>query len=461
MRDTATSAGPGQSRAHARAALVSSGDEIITGQLLDTNAHWVAQRLLERGIIAQERATIGDDAETIAKTLRRLAGEAALIVMTGGLGPTEGDLTRQGLALALGEGLVRDEPAHAALEARLRARGRPMTDLQARQSMRPVSSRCIENPNGTAPGLHAVLNAGTASACDVFCLPGPPGELKPMWGASVEPLLRPEAGRSVRTRVLQIVGVAEADAVMRLGELTRRGRDPLVGITASQGVLTLRLRSEQAGSVEAAERALDADEASARAALGAHVFARGEVTLARRVVELLVERGRRVTLAESCTGGLVAKLVTDVAGASAVFERGWVTYANGAKVELLGVDAALIERHGAVSPEVARAMALGAMERARADEALAITGVAGPDGGSASKPVGTVWIALARRAPGAPRVPLGASGESITADVRRFVLPGGREDVRERAARTALAMLYFALVGDAAPVLLWQQERLP
>lgn len=446
---------------HSVAAIVSSGDEIITGQLLDTNAHWLAQRLLEHGIIAVERATIGDDAQTIAETLRRLAARYPLIVMTGGLGPTEGDLTRQGLAMAMGEELVRDDSTHAALTAMLARRGREMTSLQARQAMRPKSARCLSNAMGTAPGLCARLRVGGGECrgADVVCLPGPPGELQPMWREQVAAMLRPPAGRTVVTRLLRVVAMPEAEAVRRLGPLMARDRHPLVGITASQGVLTLRMRFDAVGTREEAQAALDADEREARAALGVHVLSGEPESVAACIVGKLAARGRRLVVAESCTGGLLAAAITAVPGASAVFEGGWLVYSNGAKVRELGVGEELIASKGAVSAEVAAAMAVGALRRsggaAVATDALAVTGIAGPDGGSASKPVGTVCVARASTVSAAPS-PGGAAHNQV--EVRTFLFPGNREDVRQRAAQSALVMLYLAMVqGEGAPIALnWQ-----
>lgn len=442
---------------HDRAAIVSSGDEIITGQLLDTNAHWIAQRLLDRGIIAAERATIGDDAAEIASTLGRLAARFPLVVMTGGLGPTEGDLTRQGLAVAMGEGLVRDEAAHGALAALLARRGRELTELQARQAMRPVSARCLPNAHGTAPGLWARLagaGGGGAAGADVICLPGPPGELKPMWVGSVEPLLRPPPGVSVATRLLRVVAMPEAEAVRRLGALMARDRDPLVGVTASAGVLTLRMRARSvggAGSAATAEAALDADEAAIRSALGDHVLPGRPESVAAGVVQRLAGLGRRLAVAESCTGGLLGATLAEVPGASAVFVGGWVCYANERKVNDLRVPESELMGHGAVSAVVARRMASGALEGAGADHALSITGIAGPEGGSAEKPVGTVFIGHAWRE-GAPGVGVGRVGG---VEVRRFLFPGGREDVRARAAQAALAMVHLSVCGSGA-AMIWQ-----
>jgi nicotinamide-nucleotide amidase len=492
---------------HDRAAILASGDEIITGQLLDTNSRWIAQRLVDRGILPVEHLTVPDDRPAIVEALRRAAAKAPLVIISGGLGPTEGDLTRAALAEATADTLVTDDAAVAAITAMLARRGREVTDRQLRQAQRPSNSVTLPNAFGTAPGLHATLRDAHGGTADVFCLPGPPGELKPMWLAEVEPRLRPPPGRAVATRLLHIVGVPEADAVTRLGDLTRRDPapgTPLVGITASAGVLTLRLRVTDAPTPDEAEAALDQAEAYARRALGDHVFARADPSsgqkitsagnpadgpglrvgprattttpgsggsggagggmeltgvehLAREILELLKARARTLAVVESCTGGGLGELLTRIPGASAAFLGGHITYANALK-EALGVRPVTLRDHGAVSRETASEMAAAGLRATGATHCLAITGIAGPEGGTPIKPVGTVHIALATApAPGAPPA----------VDARRFLITGDREDIRRRAATSALAMLYFTLATPAAPVprptpkLLWQMDDPP
>lgn len=435
---------------HERAVILSTGDEIVIGQLQDSNARFLADRLTSLGIRVLEHAAVGDDRALLAATIRRLAESAHLVIMSGGLGPTEGDLTRPAVCDVLGAPLVTDESAFDALRQLLAKRGREVTERQARQAQRPAPARCLPNPFGTAPGLHVPIPvAADHQTADLFCLPGPPGELRPMFESSVVSALRPAPGVRIITRLLYAVGVPEADAVTRLGDLTRRDRNPLVGITASGGVLTLRIRYEgDAPAGHAAALVADAERA-ARSALGDHIFGSGEQTLPSVVLDQLKARGRSLAVVESCTGGLLGQLVTAVSGSSAAFVGGWLTYSNALKARLVGVPAEMLAAHGAVSEPVARAMALGGLERSGADHALAVTGIAGPDGGSAQKPVGTAWIAHAWREP-----------NGAEADARLFRFTGDREDVRQRAARTALAMLYFALAAPGpirrAGTLLWQ-----
>lgn len=489
--------------------IISSGDEIIVGQLLDTNAQWIAQRLMDVGVVPLEHVTVPDDQSAAAAAIRGACGIASLVVMSGGLGPTDGDLTRAALAEVLGDALVVDTVALASLHALLKSRGREISARQERQAQRPESATCLPNAYGTAPGLHAVVLGGVGEdatkrggdGADVFCLPGPPGELRPMFEREVMPRIRRDVSRAVVTRLAHIVGLAEADAVARLGDLTRRDRNPLVGITASSGILTLRMRCEvnpgqselTARPAEAADSAgaaasLDAAEARARSVLGDHFFASqgedpaiggiGWQELVRAVLKLLTSRGEMLSVVESCTGGMLGEFVTSLPGSSAAFIGGWVTYANSMK-EMLGVNPQTLRRHGAVSPETAQEMAACGLARSQVNRCcgeqqgpigvgdgrwcLSITGIAGPDGGTASKPVGTVYIGLAGPSTGTDAGAAAASSEERQAmtsqvEVRRFAFGGDREDIRRRAAVSALSMLYFRLRGGSigSPRLLWE-----
>jgi len=422
-------------RLHTRAAVVATGDELAIGQSLNTNTMWIADRLMAAGIETVEHVVLGDDRAAVAAAIRRLAGEVPLVIVTGGLGPTADDVTRDALAEAAGEELVLDEGALAAIGGRLRGLGREMTAYQRMQAMRPRSAACLPNDNGTAPGLHMVVGGGGAGA-DVFCLPGPPREMKPMFERDVLPRLRPDPARTARTRVLHAAGIFEAEAAARLGELMDRGRNPLVGITVSAGGLAVRIRAvgEAGEGGEALERSLEATAGAVRRRLGPYIYGEGEETLESVVVAALRRAGRTLACVESCTGGGLGAAVTRVPGSSDVFVGGWVTYSNAMKERLVGVPAEVLRENGAVSEPTARAMAVGGLERSGADLCVSITGIAGPGGGSAAKPVGTVCVGLARRESGGPAV-----------TVRRLLISGEREDVRERSVRTALMMVLLAV----------------
>ncbi len=431
---------------HTHAAILSIGDELVRGQTLDTNSRLISARLMDLGIETIEHATVGDDLDALVGAIRRLSSRAPLVVATGGLGPTDDDLTRDALAAVLGDQLVEDSDALAQLTERLRSRGRDVSAAQRMQALRPATARCLRNDFGTAPGLAARVRVDGGQA-DVFCLPGPPGELVPMWERSVVPLLRPQPGLTIRTRFIKLIGIPEAEAAARVPGIMARDANPQVGITASGGILTWRIRYRGTLAPDAAEAEVERVARRITDAMGEHVFAHGEVSLAAAVLDTLKARGQMLATVESCTGGLLGAQITAVPGSSAAFAGGFVTYTNALKQSQVGVREQTLAAHGAVSAACAREMAAGGLERSGADWCVSITGIAGPDGGSAEKPVGTVHVGLARRA-----------GDGGPVEARRFLIPGRRDDVRERAAMSALAMLWFALRGGDPPArLLWEQ----
>lgn len=431
---------------HSRAAILSIGDELVRGQTLDTNSRLLSARLMDLGIEPVAHETVGDDLAALVEALRRSALRAPLVIATGGLGPTDDDLTRDALAAVLGDRLVEDAEALAQLKERLRSRGREVSAAQRMQALRPAGAQCLRNDFGTAPGLSACVRIGSEET-EIFCLPGPPGELVPMWERLVVPRLRPEPGVTLRTRFIKLVGIPEAEAASRVPGIMARDASPQVGITASGGILTWRIRYRGPLLPAAAESEVDRVAKRIADAMGEHIFAQGEVTLAAAVVDALKAQGQMLATVESCTGGLLGAQLTSVPGSSAVYAGGFVTYTNALKQSQVGVRAETLAAHGAVSAECAREMAAGGLERTGADWCVSITGIAGPDGGTAEKPVGTVHIGLARR-----------QGAGVQAISRRFLIPGARADVRERSAMSALAMLWFAMRRQDPPArLLWEQ----
>lgn len=404
-----------------KAAILSIGDELILGQTQDTNARWLAGRLADRGVPCVQFRVVPDDLAAQAAALRELAAVAQVVIVTGGLGPTDDDLTREALRVAMGDAnpLVLDAPSLEALDRWFTHRGRSMPDINRRQAMRPSGAECLRNDFGTAPGLR-----GTVGGSTIVCLPGPPREMEPMFNQFVLPLLPKQA---MATGVVHAFGQGESFLAERLGDRMHRDRNPLVGTTASGSVVSARVRGRDAAAEPAA---MQAELAAIEALWKPFAFGRGTTTLAGALGAALRERGLTMALAESCTGGLAGSLVTAESGSSAWFMGGLMTYANEAKRDLCGVPEALIVEHGAVSAPVAAALARGARERLRADWAASITGVAGPNGGSEAKPVGTVYI--------------GVSGPGFEA-VRRFKYPGERASVRDRAAKTALVLLRLAV----------------
>ncbi|MBX3355153.1 MAG: CinA family nicotinamide mononucleotide deamidase-related protein [Phycisphaeraceae bacterium] len=423
-----------------KAAILSIGDELILGQIAERNAGWLSAQLAEIGVLTREHRTVADDLEAIVRALRELLDQARVVITTGGLGPTDDDLLRPALARVLGdEPLVEDPEARAALERWFANQHRVMPEINLRQAQRPVSASCLENPHGTAPGLVAPCGESR-----VWCLPGPPVEMHPMFERFIRPAL--EAGRRMRVVKLASIpcfGLGESVVAERLGELMARDRDPLVGTTASNLVVTIRIRSEQAMAHDA--EAFDAFVDGVIERVHPYALGRSPMTIAEAFAEVALAKGVRAAFAESCTAGLASAMLGEVPGASRWLEGSVVSYSNEIKASMLGVPPEILNRHGAVSAESAAAMVRGAIEKFGVSAAASITGVAGPDGGSESKPVGTVFIATA----------VGRLPEVV---VRRFRLPGLRKAIQERSARSAIGALRLHLLGWGSVPLLGEAE---
>lgn len=398
----------------------------MLGEIVDTNAPFVASRLYDEGYRVARQLTVGDDTEVIAAAIRDLAASHRVIVATGGLGPTEDDVTARAAARAFGQELVLREEVLEHIRAFAARLGRTLHPRNEQQAWLPATAGLIPNPVGTAFGFR--LDNGN---CSLFVLPGVPDEMAAMFSATVLPAMRGilPPPPILRTRVLKVVGIPEADISARVGDLAGPG------VTLAYCVVfpEVQVKVRATGSDPAAvEQSLDAVVNRARERLGSAVCAEGDESLDTVVARLFREREMTLALAESCTGGLIAKRITDLPGSSAYFRQGIVAYANEAKERLLGVPTELLVNFGAVSREVAEAMARGVRERAGTDLGLAVTGVAGPDGGSDEKPVGTVHIALADAG--------GCRSE-------QFLFGGSRDKVRIRTAVMALDWLRHRLLA--------------
>jgi nicotinamide-nucleotide amidase len=422
-----------------RAGIVVTGTEVLTGRIADRNGPWISERLAELGVEVAHIMVVADRRDDLDSALRFLAGDGMdLIVTSGGLGPTADDLTAEVVAEFAGRELVLDEEMEGKIAAILRGFARRFSfDEEAvmaanrKQAMVPEGSLPLD-PIGTAPGL--VVPAGERV---VVVLPGPPRELRPMWPRAVE--ARPVQAILARATPLlaytvRMFGIPESEIAKSLREIEQGGVElDAVEITTclrrGEIEIDVRYRAEAAPIAEAVRSGL-ADRHTR------HLFSLDGETIDSQLARCL--QGRTLALAESCSGGLLAARITDLPGASAYFAGGVVAYSNEAKAELLGVDPALIESRGAVSPEVAEAMSRGALERFGADVAVAITGIAGPDGGSEEKPVG--YVCFDARL---------AAGTGIARDP---VIPGGREDVRERSALVAMHLLRSLLGGGDTPL---------
>jgi nicotinamide-nucleotide amidase len=411
-----------------KAEILAIGSELLGPLRAETNSLWLTERLLDAGIEVTARATLGDDLTLLESAFREALSRADVVIATGGLGPTADDLTREAAASAAGRRLCRDPAIVEALRARFARYGRPMAATNEQQADVLEGAEALPNGRGTAPGQ--VLEH---QGCLLFLLPGPPGEMKPMFEEQVLPLLRARVGptRVVLRRVLRIAAMPESDVDQLAAPVYSRFENPKTTILGAPGQVELHLVAHGDAAADAESR-IEVLAGALREALPGRVFSEDGRDLAHVVVDLLRERGLTLALAESCTGGLLSARVTDVPGASAVLDRAFVTYANRAKIEEAGVDPALLEQHGAVSEEVAAALAAGAAGAAGADVGVGITGIAGPEGGTAEKPVGLVFVAIQ-----------GAAGTRV----KRNLFPGGRERVRVQATQVALEMLRRGLLG--------------
>lgn len=373
-----------------RIEILNTGTELLLGTTLNTHGKWFGEQLFKLGFRVQRLTTV-PDGEAIAQALRECVSRADVVLVTGGLGPTSDDLTREAAAEVLGADLIEDEAAMRSLEAFFAARNKVMAEANRKQAQVLVGADVLPNANGTAPGIYIPPRLNGAGNCAVFLLPGPPRELYPMFREEVAPRLVALAGLAEAPGLLElkISGVGESDLQQQIDAKLAEIPGLEVGYCARMGEVDLRLIGDEA--------ALAAGRAIALEHFARQIVSEDGSSLEATVVRLLKERGQKLATAESCTGGLISNRITDVPGSSAVFTHGFVTYANEAKRDLLGVPQELLDEHGAVSEPVARAMAEGALRVSGADIAVAVTGIAGPDGGTPEKPVGTVWIAWAAK----------------------------------------------------------------
>ena len=404
-----------------QAEVLSVGTELLLGQIVDTNAAYIARILSDLGITLYRRTTVGDNMDRLLAALKLAFEESDIVITIGGLGPTMDDITRDGLALALGDTLVQDPVYAAKLTEFFEKRGYKMSESNLKQAMIPSNGRGISNPNGTAPGLLFEKDGKIGIA-----LPGPPNEFIPMADNEVAPYLRQKTGNvgTIRSLVLRVAGVGESLVEERIKSLMNDS-NPTVAPYAKVGEVHLRVTAK--ADTAAAADAMIAERAMlVREILQDAIYGENDDPMESAVVRLLADKNLTLSTAESCTGGLVAQRVTDISGSSKVFLGGVVAYSNQAKTDLVGVPAELIERVGAVSPEVAQSLAEGARTRFNSDYGIGITGVAGPDGGTLEKPVGLVYIAVAFEG-------------GCLVDEGHFI--GSRSIVRHRASQTALNML--------------------
>jgi nicotinamide-nucleotide amidase len=410
--------------------IVTIGTELLLGHIVDTNGAHVARALADHGVDVFAKHSVGDNADRLEAMLRDALARADGVVTTGGLGPTVDDLTKQAVARAVDAELELHEPSLRLIERRLAAFGfREIGENNRRQALIPKGAIVLDNPHGSAPGFVAVRGDGKF----VACMPGVPREMRPMLSERLLPWMMERYGlrSAIFTRTLRTAGIPESELDRRIEELFRSRENPKIAVLAHEGRVDVKIMAK-ASDRDQADALIAPLERELRERIGGGIFGVDAETLEGAVVRTLCERGWHLATAESITGGGIADAIVRVPGASACFRGAVVAYDDAVKSSLLGVDPALIERHGAVSEEVAIAMARGALESVGADVAVSTTGIAGPTGGTADKPVGLVWFGLA------------FAGET---SARRFTLPGDRDDVRRRAVTAALNLLWRRLAS--------------
>jgi nicotinamide-nucleotide amidase len=408
-----------------KASIVSIGNEILSGHIVDTNVAYLSAKLLTISIPVVGCYTVGDDIDSIVRVLGLASSDGDIVLITGGLGPTDDDLTRQALGKFLGAELELDEELLKRIESFFTNRNLEMPANNKIQAYMPAGAGALTNNLGTAPGIRAESKGKL-----LIAMPGVPSEMKQMFEESVLPGLKESvADQVVVVRKLKCFGAGESAIAGMLGSVMQRNRNPLINCTVEYGVTTLHIIATAKNKPRAQEM-VEKDEKSLRNILGELIYGVEEQTLAEVVGEKLARQKKTIAVAESCTGGTLAKLLTDVPGASRYFIHGWVTYSNSAKTSELGVRAELIEKYGAVSGEVAQVMAQNARKKTDTDFAIGITGIAGPGGGSEQKPVGLVYISV---------------DSDSGSETKQFIFPHDRSSIRFRAAQTALNMLRLKL----------------
>ena len=408
------------------AEIIAIGSELLAPDRSDTNSLWLTEKLNRLGIDVKLKTIVGDDDARLEELIKDAVKRSRVVITTGGLGPTEDDITRKVVARALGRRLTLDENVLNEIRQRFQSFGVNMPERNSRQAMVIDGAEVLPNPNGTAPGLYL-----EHENCAIALLPGPPREMNPMFENHVQSRVEKLAGdlRFAR-RVLRVAGMGESAIDEKIAPIYTQYENPQTTMLFNSSEVEIHLRAH-GRTEEEADTLLDHLSLKIEQALGNAVFSfRGE-TMEEVVGRRLTITGFTLAVAESCTGGLIAQRLTNVPGSSKYFIEGVVTYSNEAKTRLLGVDKKLIKEFGAVSQQVARDMARGVRHKAKTDFGLAVTGIAGPDGGTEEKPVGLVYIALA---------------DDAHTEHKRFVLPGDRELIRWRASQAALDMLRRRLI---------------
>lgn len=411
-----------------KAEIISVGTEILLGDIVNTNAVFLAQQLAELGYGVYYQTVVGDNPERLAQVVKQAKDRSNIVLLTGGLGPTDDDLTKQTVAAIFSDTLVLDQEELDRIEGFFAKRGVPMAENNKKQAMMPKNGEKLLNPNGTAPGVMFVDGDSKA-----FLMPGPPSEMKPMFLEQVRPRLIKGQEQTIHSLTLRITGIGESDLETLVYDLLQ-SENPTAALYAKTGEVHLRITA-RANTVEHAEKMCQEKAELFRNVLQGKIYSENGDDLETTVVKIIANQNKTLATAESCTGGLLSQRITSVSGSSEVFGFGVCTYSNEMKQKILGVSAQTLENYGAVSQQTACEMAKGSMNYAKADYGVGITGLAGPGGGSEEKPVGLVYIAVCN-----------AQGVTVK---RTFWADRSRQSVREMAAQTALDMIRRLALGFA------------
>lgn len=408
--------------------IICVGTELLLGDILNTNAQYLARELAALGIGVHHQQVVGDNPQRMRECMSRALKESDMIILSGGLGPTADDLTKEICCEVMGERLVLDEDILEGIKSYFVSRGRQMADNNKKQAFVPENGIVFPNRNGTAPGCGIEKDGKLA-----IMLPGPPRELRPMFEKEVIPYLAKKTGGIILSKQVRTFGIGESNMAAAVEDLLD-GENPTVAPYAKDGEALLRVTA-RADSEEKASAMCDETIEKIRERIGEYIYGIDVSSLEEKAVELLLARGKKLALAESCTGGYIAKRITDIPGSSAVFEYGIVSYSNEVKINLLGVKAETIEKYTEVSEQTAAEMAQGVLRLSGADFALSVTGISGPGGGSEDKPVGLAYIGFAHE------------GGTTVKELRTGKKENSRDYNRYVAASTALHMLVDYLNG--------------
>ncbi|MCI9142238.1 MAG: competence/damage-inducible protein A [Lachnospiraceae bacterium] len=418
--------------------LICVGTELLLGSIVNTNAAYLSEKCAGLGLSCYFQTVVGDNEERLTQVLETALGRSDIVILSGGLGPTEDDLTKETAAKVCGKALQLHEPSKEAIRRYFAERGMEPTDNNWKQAMLPEGCIVLENHNGTAPGVILETEQGR-----VILLPGPPNELRPMFEESVVPYLGALTSQVICSRTVKICGVGESRAETMVMDLIDAQDNPTIATYAKTGEVHIRVTAN-AGDKKSAQKLIKPVVKELKNRFGSNIYStEEEITLEKAVADLAIANGLTITCAESCTGGMLSARLINVPGISEVYKSGVITYSNKAKRKLLGVKKSTLQKHGAVSERTAEEMAKGAASMCKADVAVAITGIAGPDGGTEDKPVGLVYIACY------------VKGRMT---VKKHLFSGNRDKVRESAVSAALGLMRSCILEYYSKVTFGKEE---